>query len=99
MGSLHNHAGGYEVVLAVEMAYRLIEQQKVEWLAQSPHYGHTLLLAYREQACRDVVLMQQIELGQQIFYLLLAEEIGQTVFKHYVLAHAYFRKKAQLLRQ
>ncbi len=46
MGSLHNHAGGYEIVLAVEMAYRLIEQQKVEWLAQSPHYGHTLLLAY-----------------------------------------------------
>ena len=91
--------GGYAVVLAVEVADRLVEEDEVERLADSAYDSHALLLPYRHLSHGEVRACAYPHAVEPAAYLLVGGIARQVVLQLDVLQCRQFREQGELLRQ
>ena len=96
---LGDEVGNDAVVLVVEVAHRLVEQDEVAGLAQGADNGHTLLLADGQFAGQAVHLVGNAHRFKQPQDLVAAFKSRDAVLEFHVLHRGEFAEQAHVLCQ
>lgn len=99
LGFAGNQRGGNPVVIIIEMTYRFVEHNEIEWLADTADNGHALLLAYRHAAHGVISPRGYAELLEPLLYLPIGGMPGQAILYLYILPRRQFGKERELLRE
>ena len=89
----------HATVCLVEMADRLIQQEKIKGLHQSSYHGNTLLLTKGHATYFGIYLIANPQSIKPLKYLLLRLKSSQFVLDLHILESCQFRKETQILKE